>query len=121
MRFLADESCDGHLVTALRVAGHDIESVADSHQGTDDATVIRLAVDAQRILLTEDKDFGQLVFAAGHGHAGVIFLRYPFRARKHVADTLVALVERHAAELTNAFVVIEPGRTRILTSHRGNP
>ncbi|MBL7077156.1 MAG: DUF5615 family PIN-like protein [Kiritimatiellae bacterium] len=114
MRFLADESCDGHLVTALRVAGHDIESVADSHQGTDDATVIRLAVDQQRILLTEDKDFGQLVFAAGRGHTGVILLRYPFGAREHITQELVTLSEERADILTSAFVVIEPGRIRIL-------
>lgn len=115
MRFLADESCDGCMVRALQEAGHDVVAVAEAHQGTDDTRVIELAVDAERILITEDKDFGQLVHAAGHGHGGVILLRYPFQVRHRIAAELVALAGRRGQALWHAFVVIEPGRIRILT------
>ena len=61
MRFLADESCDFSVVRALRAAGHDIVAVAEgSLRGSSDREVIGLAKDNRRILLTEDKDFGQL-------------------------------------------------------------
>lgn len=63
MRFLADESCDFAVVKALREAGHDVAAVRDSSRGAADEVVINLAVRENRILLTEDKDFGQLVYA----------------------------------------------------------
>ena len=46
-------------------------SVGEAHPGADDATVMEFAIDAERILITEDKDFGQLVHAAGQGHKGL--------------------------------------------------
>ena len=63
MRFLADESCDFSVVRALRAAGYDVAAVTEISQRADDAAVMRLAISDNRILLTEDKDFGQLVFA----------------------------------------------------------
>jgi predicted nuclease of predicted toxin-antitoxin system len=61
MRLVADESCDGAVVRALRAAGHDVLAIAEVAPGADDSTVIDLAGRANSILLTEDKDFGQLV------------------------------------------------------------
>ncbi len=62
MRFLADESCDFSIVRALRGAGHDVVAVAEQSGGIPDDVVIELARADSRVLLTEDKDFGQLVF-----------------------------------------------------------
>src|SRR6185295_11304093 len=61
MRFLADESCDAAVVRTLRHAGHDVVAVAERRPGADDRMVIGLARRTDRILLTEDKDFGQRV------------------------------------------------------------
>jgi len=66
--FLAEESCDFAVVRALRAAGYDVLAVAERARGAHDEDVIRLATSERRILLTEDKDFGQLVFAAGKGN-----------------------------------------------------
>ena len=63
MHFLADESCDFAIVRELRAAGHDVQAVADTARGAKDADVVRLAREGRRVLLTEDKDFGQLVTA----------------------------------------------------------
>jgi predicted nuclease of predicted toxin-antitoxin system len=63
VNFLADESCDAAIVRGLRGDGHDVLAVADVIPGALDPAVIQLAVSQQRVLLTEDKDFGQLVFA----------------------------------------------------------
>ena len=61
LRFLADESCDFAIVRALRDAGHDVLAVADVSPRAPDPDVIDRAVRDSRVLLTEDKDFGQLV------------------------------------------------------------
>ena len=113
MRLLADESCDFSVVRALRAAGHDVNAVVETHRGASDEVVIKLAVSEQRILLTEDKDFGQLVHAAMGQTGGVVFIRFPATARAGLAATLVDLFSTHGAELVGAFAVVQPGRVRI--------
>jgi predicted nuclease of predicted toxin-antitoxin system len=61
MRFLADESCDAALVRALRTARHDVISIAQTSAGVADRVVLELAMTGERVLLTRDKDFGELV------------------------------------------------------------
>ena len=70
MRFLADESCDFAVVTALRNAGHDITAIAAINPGVEDEVVLALARSEARVLLTEDKDFGLLAYAGGRETAG---------------------------------------------------
>ncbi len=114
MRFLADESCDYSVVRALRETGHDVIAVAEGPlRGADDDKVIETARADRRILLTEDKDFGQLVFAAVRANAGVLFVRYPHAARPALARAVLDLVGTRAESLYGAFAVIEPGRVRI--------
>ncbi len=113
MRFLADESCDFTFVRILRSAGHDVLAVAESAAGAADNKVIALAHSQRRILITEDKDFGQLVFAAAASTSGVIYVRYPMRYRSTLGVDLLRLVEERGEALTGAFAVVEPGRTRI--------
>ena len=116
MRFLADESCDFSVVRALRAVGHDVLAVAELASGTDDATVMDMALRDNRVLLTEDKDFGQLVYAQAQPSSGVIFIRYPAEARKTLTKAVVTFVSQHEVELTGSFVVMSPGRIRI-SSH----
>jgi predicted nuclease of predicted toxin-antitoxin system len=61
MRFLADESCDFAVVLALRSADHDVVAIAEVSPREEDPFVMDRAVKDRRILVTEDKDFGQLV------------------------------------------------------------
>jgi predicted nuclease of predicted toxin-antitoxin system len=65
VRFLADESCDFAVVRALRAAGFDVAAVSEDAAGSPDEKVIDLARAEQRILLTEDRDFGRLVSLQG--------------------------------------------------------
>ena len=118
MRFLADESCDAAVVRTLRHAGHDVVTVAEESSGADDRVVIDLSRRSNRILLTEDKDFGQLVFATRSGTAGVLLLRYPARARHRLARDVATLVAARAERLRGRFVVMQPGRVRIRVARR---
>ena len=80
MKFLADESCDFAVVRTLREAGYKVLAVSDISSGASDDAVIALAAQDNRILLTEDKDFGQLVFAEQQNSGGVILIRFPATA-----------------------------------------
>jgi predicted nuclease of predicted toxin-antitoxin system len=113
VRFLADESCDFAVVTALRTAGHDITAIAEISPGVEDDVVLSLAHSETRVLLTEDKDFGLLARAAGHDTAGVVLIRFPAGARSAVGRALVDLVAELGDRLARAFIVVEPGRARI--------
>jgi uncharacterized protein with PIN domain len=113
VRFLADESCDFAVVRALRETGHDVVAVAEVSPRASDETVIDLAVREERILVTEDKDFGQLVYANRRAMGGVFLVRFPAAARASLPGAVVQLVERRGAQLAGRFVVIQPGRIRI--------
>ncbi len=113
MDFLADESCDFSVVRALRKAGHTVVAVAQAKPGAADKDVLGMTVTSRCILLTEDKDFGQWVYAAKRATGGVILLQYPATARAGVADAVVRLVEGQGDGLVGCFAVVEPGRVRI--------
>jgi predicted nuclease of predicted toxin-antitoxin system len=113
MRFLADESCDLIVVKALRAAGHDVLIVSDIAPRAEDSEVMELALKEKRILLTEDKDFGQLVYAHGQKTLGVIFLRFPFSARQQISGEVSNLLKQKGESLTGCFVTVQPGRIRI--------
>ncbi|HVB46951.1 MAG TPA: DUF5615 family PIN-like protein [Burkholderiales bacterium] len=113
MRLLADESCDHAVVRALHAAGHDVLAIAESAPGISDEAVIERAVRDQRIVLTDDKDFGQLVYAAARSASGVMFLRFPAAARETMSRAVVELVNDRGATLAGTFVTVQPGRVRV--------
>ena len=113
MRFLADESCDLSVVRALRAAGFDVLCISESSPRAEDSEVIRLAVRENRILLTEDKDFGWLVYSHGQETLGVILLRFPTFARRQISRDVVNLVKQQGDQLAGSFVTVQPGRIRV--------
>ena len=113
LRFLADESCDFAVVRALRAEGHDVVAVAEYTTRSIDGELIKQAYTDQRILLTEDTDFGWLVFVSQTETAGVILIRFPGSARRTLAETVTKLVREHGSELAGAFVVVQPGHIRL--------
>ena len=113
MRFLADESCDFAVVRALRAEGHDVLAVSEAHPGVEDQYVIELARQEERILLTEDKDFGRLVYRVGAHKVGVILLRFPAKARRKLCAAVVKLIDQQGEKIPGSFVVMQPGRIRI--------
>jgi predicted nuclease of predicted toxin-antitoxin system len=113
LNFLADESCDFRVVRALRENGHDVLAVCEFAKRIQDSDVIDLSKREDRILITEDKDFGQLVYAHGHGSRGVILLRYPAFARRRLSNDVVRTVEQKKEALLSSFAVLQPGRLRV--------
>ena len=111
--FLADESCDFAIIRALRAEGFDVVSVAESYPALVDENVLEIAYREKRLLLTEDKDFGEWVFSHGKQMCGIVLFRYPSIMRHSIANVTVELVKEHGLSLINKFTVIEPGRARI--------
>lgn len=75
--------------------------------------MIRLAVRSRAILLTDDKDFGRLVYAAGLETTGVVLMRFPASARSALPAAVVNLVRTRGRALVGQFIVMQPGRVRI--------
>ena len=113
MEFVADESCAGPVVQALRAAGHDVIAIIEVAAGAADEDVMGRALAEGRVLITEDSDFGELVYARRHPKVGVVFVKFHSRARRtkpaQVLQAVAKLGERHR----DGFAVVEPGRVRL--------
>ncbi|MGZ9225514.1 MAG: DUF5615 family PIN-like protein [Anaerolineales bacterium] len=113
LRFLSDESCDFGVVQVLRANGYDVVALTEITSRTVDSEVIAQGYNEKRIPRTEDKDFGQLVFASQADSAGVILIRYLGNARKSLHEAIIKLVQEQGTEIQNAFVVMQPGQIRM--------
>ncbi len=75
MRFLVDESSGGAVASAVSTLGHDVIEVAAVLPSTADEEVLKLAVRENRIIQTNDKDFGEMVYKSQLPHRGVVLFR----------------------------------------------
>jgi predicted nuclease of predicted toxin-antitoxin system len=112
VRWLADECVAAPLVEFLRAAGHDVLYVAESAAGLSDSDVIALALRENRLLLTEDKDFGELVFRRKTRVPGVVLMRTDFENSLRKTLRLTAAFSRYGEELFGRYTVVEEGRVR---------
>lgn len=113
MRFLADEGFPGDAVAALRNAGHDVAWVAERNPGSLDSQVLETANRENRVLLTLDKDFGELVFRRGASASpGVILFRIALLSPAAVAKEVVAVISSRTG-WAGHFSVVEPGLLRM--------
>lgn len=111
--FLADENVDREIVDRLRRDGHDVVWIAQFAPGITDDEVLRLASANQRVLVTADKDFGELVFRQGKANAGVILLRVAGATASKKADIVARAVRMHSAAMRRSFSVISIRQVRI--------
>ena len=120
MRLVADENLDRSVIQKLREAGHEVISVAEMEPGISDEVVHATANSAEALLITEDKDFGELVFRCSLVHQGVILLRLAGLPVAAKAELLVATIATHERELNGAFSVVTPRAIRIRRSGPGS-
>ncbi len=113
MRFLANENIPGAVVAALRAAGNDVVWIRIAAPGSSDPEVLAWAVREERVLLTFDKDFGELAKGSLLPAAcGVILLRVPMPRPDHVGSQLANVITARV-DWAGHFSVIEPGRVRM--------
>ncbi len=113
MTLVADEGVDRPVVARLRQDGHDVVYVAELSPGVADEDVPQQANARTAVLLTADKDFGELVFRQGLVHSGVILLRLAGLANATKAEVVAEVCRERSADLIGAFSVVSPGQVRI--------
>ena len=114
MFFLADEDFPGIAVRWLREAGHDVLWARTAMPGQSDAAVLAAAQTESRVILTCDKDFGELAFHSGlAATSGIVLFRFqlnsPESFLERVKNLMAAAVQ---VEFTGSFCVVEATRVR---------
>jgi predicted nuclease of predicted toxin-antitoxin system len=114
MKFLTDQDVYATAVRLLTGLGHDVATAALlGLSQAEDAELLRVAHQQDRVLVTRDRDFGGLVFVQG-GRAGIIYLRTLPSTQNAVHAELERVLTLYTEQdLQNSFVVVEPGRHRI--------
>lgn len=113
MRFLVDECTGPGVARWLKENGHDVFSVYDQARGEEDRSLIDIANREERVLITNDKDFGELVYRERAVHAGAILLRLENERRANKIDVLQRVLENYETRLARRFVVATEERIRV--------
>lgn len=112
MRFLVDECVGPAVVVWLRKQNHNVFSVYDETRGLNDDKVIQKALDEDRILITNDKDFGEKVYRDNRSHCGVILLRLDDERSASKIRTLSDLLTLYPDRIQNSFIVVSERRVK---------
>lgn len=114
MKFLLDQSTDARLLPYLRQLGHEATRIAtDYPPGLSDQKVLAIAEAEGRILITDDRDFGELVFRLRLPHTGVIFLRLgSYTPLTTKIDRLAYILTHYTCQL-DQFLVVTKDRVRL--------
>jgi len=113
MNFLADECIDRQIVDRLRQDGHQTSFVLEMDPGMSDAAVLSLSNETASILLTADKDFGELVFRQGCASSGVLLIRLAGERHDEKAELVSTAIRTRGAELAGNFSVLTERTFRI--------
>lgn len=113
LKFLVDESTGKILFDNLSSKGFDAKFVTSIMPSATDEAILNFAEKEKRILITNDKDFGELIFRLKRPYFGVILLRLKQDNPKNRKDYLFYLLENFADSLENRFIVVSENKVRI--------
>jgi len=113
VKLLADVGVGKAVEDWLRAQGHDVLAVRDLDPRLPDEEILEQAVREHRLILTMDKDFGELVHRSGKRHAGVLLLRLEAADSRTKVEVVRRIFERHGTKLPGKFAVYRRGRLRI--------
>ena len=116
MRFLVDECAGPGVAKWLRTQGHEVFSVYEQLPGASDDVLLAKANAEDWVLITNDGDFGKLVFCEGRPHRGVIFLRLLNERTPNKIGVLLKLLSSYESSLENQFLVVTESSVRIAGS-----
>lgn len=110
---VADENVDSRIIKAIRKIPIETIAVSESYRGISDEDVLFLSKELEKIILTEDKDFGEWVFAHKIKGVSVIFLRYHYKETDTIIEILVDLLKNKREKLFNKFTTITVDKIRV--------
>jgi predicted nuclease of predicted toxin-antitoxin system len=113
MNFVADESVDHPIVLRLREAGYTVWAVVEMEPGISDTVVLDMANQQKAILITGDKDFGDLVFRDKRYSFGIVLLRLAGLSAIEKANLVTSVITQRHDELPHAITVIGTQTVRI--------
>ena len=113
LSFVADENFDFTVVKQLRESGFSVLAIAESFSSVPDAQVLQIAVDRNAILLTEYKDFGELVHRLRMSHYGILLIRLLKISSSEKSRRVCEVIEKQGIELINSFSVLSNEQLRI--------
>ena len=113
MKFIVDENAGPSVAKWLTSIGHEVHSVYDESPGISDDEILKKAFDENLIVVTSDKDFGELVFKNNMPHKGVILMRLVNESSPNKIQVLSRLLEQFSELLPDRFVVVTEGGVRI--------
>ena len=116
MKFIVDECTGMAVAKCLREIGYDVSVVAETMPQAEDHTILIKAVKEGRILITNDKDFGELIFRRGHSHHGVLFLRLQDDSAANRVRVVKAVLDQYSDFLKMNFLVATEKQVRIRQS-----
>jgi len=112
MKFLVDECTGPAVADWLEGQGHDVFSVYAQARGIDDDRVMEIAQIEGRILITNDRGFGEKAFRQRRPHHGVVFLRLADERAVNKIRVLSQLLAQHSDAISNRFLVVTETRVR---------
>lgn len=115
LKFLADESLESRIVLFLRDKGYDILAISEVTPSIKDTEVLKIARNENRVIITNDKDFGDLVFFNHLKHTGIILCRFKTERIQYKIDAITKLLKYHKNKLVGNFVVVDETEVRIRT------
>lgn len=113
VKFLVDENVDFQIVLYLRGKGFDVVSIAEDSPSIGDIIILEKAAEQQRIIVTNDKDFGLLVFKEKVKCIGVILFRLYDQSFQCKINVLDSLMQHHGNRLEGNFIVLTGDKVRI--------
>ncbi len=112
MRFIVDESTGYSAARFLQEQGHNVAIVSDTMPEADDLAILQFAYAENRIVVTNDKDFGELIFRSQIPHHGVILLRLQNESGANRVQVLSNLLGQYAEFLPERFTVVTEKNVR---------
>jgi len=112
LSFVVDESTGRTVVDFLRDRGYRVLSIIEYDPGAKDANIIQRAYDEHRILITNDKDFGELIFRHKYPAIGFILLRLKDESPENRVRVVDAVLERWGASLEGYAVTATDSKIR---------
>lgn len=113
IKFIIDESVDYTVVQQIRKSGYDATSIAEDFPSMDDTEILKSAYVSNRILITNDKDFGTLIFKENLKSHGVVLLRLEDQSEKSILHVLELILINYVQKLYDNFVVVSESKVRI--------
>lgn len=107
MKFLTDENIAKSVVNSLRKAGFNVKDIKEENlQGTSDKNILNLANNENRIIITHDKDFGNILYSQNIPHKGIILIRLKNQSPSNTTKILLNVLNSDIKDKINNNIII---------------